>query len=247
MISPQTSASPRRQTGLTLIELLVGIVIMGIISTMLLVSWFALQGSYGYTVNSSEQRDSAAQALAHMQAEVRDAQAPAAPSAQSAIVAASPWWIEINTTFSTAGDTNPSQTPHLVLYRLYSDGTIWRYQDLDGNGVISGVDTSLTPGSTTDNPSAYSTAEEKNGEGAQLILSNVTNYSANPSNPVPLFRYMYYDQTGALQVANSVSNATYNDLANTVAVLIRVLDDLNPGHAPVSADLQVTAQLRNQR
>jgi prepilin-type N-terminal cleavage/methylation domain-containing protein len=239
--------SHRRQSGLTLVELLVGIVIMGVVSTMLIMIWFSLQNSYAYSVSSSDQRDSARQALSRLQAEVRDAQAPASPSTQPALLIASPYWIEFDTTFNTAGDTNPTQAPRMVMYRLYRDGTLWRFEDLNGNGSIAGVDTSMTPGSAGDVPTAYSSSEETTGEGARLLLKNLTNYIAIPGSPVPLFRYMYYDQNGVLQVANSVSNATYNDRSNTVAVLIHMLEDLNPGHSPIYADLQVTAQLRNQR
>ncbi|MEI6502551.1 MAG: type II secretion system protein [Armatimonadota bacterium] len=242
-----TATSRKRQEGVTLVELLVVMIVMGIVSTLLLVVWFSLQNSYAFTVTSNDQRDSARQALSRMQAEVRDAQAAASPSTQPALVIASPYWIEFTTTFNTAGNTVPTQAPRLVMYRLYFDRTIWRYVDSDGNGTITGVDTSQTPGSVADTPANYSTAEETQGEGARLMLRNVTNCTAIPGNPVPLFRYMYYDQTGALLVANSVSNATYNDRSNTAAVLIRILEDLNPNHSPQYADLQITAQLRNQR
>jgi len=236
-----SAMSRKGQSGLTLIELLMGIVIAGIISTMLLMGWFSLQRSYAYSVNSNMQRDSARQALSRMQAEVRDSQAPAPPSTQPPLVAAFPYWIEFSTTFNTAGDVDPTHPPRLVIYRLYSDKTIWRFEDLSDNGVIAGVSTSpsMDPGNPT-------TGEQTNGEGARLLLKNVTNYDAN-ATPVPLFRYMYYDQDGALKVADSVSNATYNDRSNTVAVLIHVLEDLNPKHSPVYADLQITAQLRYQR
>ena len=236
-----SARSRNSQSGLTLIELLIGIIISGILSTMLLMGWFSLSGSYAYSVNSNVQRDSARQALSRMQAEVRDSQAPAAPSTQPPLVAASPYWIEISTTFNTAGDVNPLQAPRLVMYRLYTDRTIWRFEDVGGSVGIEGVSTapSTTPSSAT--------GEQTAGEGARLMLKNVTNYLANPGSPVPLFRYMYYDQTGALKVADSVSNAPYNDRSNTVAVLMHILEDVNPSHSPVYADLQVTAQLRNQR
>lgn len=237
-----SAKSRKRQEGITLVELLVAMIIMGIISTMLLTVWFSLQKSYANTVTSNEQRDSARQALSRMQAEVRDAQALAASSTQPALVAASPYWIELSTTFNTVGDTNPTQAPHLVLYRLYGDGTIWRFT----GAAISHVNTSQALlGSPDDNPANYDPDEQRHG---QLILSNVTNYNtAIPSTSVPLFRYMYYNETGNIQIANSVTNASYNYRANTVAVVIRILEDLNPGHSPTYADLQITAQLRNQR
>ena len=62
-----------RQPGLTLIELLTSIVILGIVSTMIITVWFALQDSYAYSVNSDSQQATARDAMARMQREIRDA------------------------------------------------------------------------------------------------------------------------------------------------------------------------------
>ena len=64
----------RDQRGITLIELLISMMIASIISSMLLVSWFALQSSYYYSINSNNARDKGRQALSRLEREVRDAE-----------------------------------------------------------------------------------------------------------------------------------------------------------------------------
>lgn len=231
------------QEGLTLIELLVSIIILGIVSTMILMSWFSLQDSYSYSVNSNLQRDQARQALSRMQREIRDAQARPLPNTDPTLYRARPYWIAFYSTFNQSGNTTPSLIPHMVIYRLYKDGTIWRFQDLNNNGTITGVN--MDPG--TDNPSGFNLAEQQTGEGAQLYVRTIVNFSPDIGAPVTVFKYMYYDDSGALVTADHAYNSGSLDRTNTVAVVIHLLVDLNPKHSPVYADLQTTAQLRNQR
>ena len=49
----------RSQGGVTLIELLVSMIIMGIISTMIILVWSSLQSSYSYTVSAAQSRSTA--------------------------------------------------------------------------------------------------------------------------------------------------------------------------------------------
>ena len=116
--------------------------------------WFALSKSYGFTVHSADARDSGRQAMQRVQREVRDAQKPpqaylgtSTSDAPDAIVyRARSYWIAFSTTFNdvgnaTAGWTGPTPTPspsrpHLVVYRLYSDNQLWRFEDSNNNGKI---------------------------------------------------------------------------------------------------------------
>lgn len=252
----------RQQEGLTLIELLVTMVVGGIVSTMILTSWFALSGSYVYAVNSSLARDSAREGLSRMQREIRDAQLPpcgfpTANTAEAAIYRARPYWIAFFTTFNEAGNSSATWTaqgtgyaavstkPHLVVYRVYADGRLIRFEDLNGNGMIdmSGGTFDMSP--YQDIPSGFNEAEEALGEGASVLTPNVSNCTAVPGSPVPLFVYNSYDVNGHLQ-----SNETVLGTANRsaiIAVQIHTLADLNPHRSPVYADLMSTAQLRNQR
>jgi prepilin-type N-terminal cleavage/methylation domain-containing protein len=240
----------RRESGMTLIELLIGMTVMTVISTMMLLGWFSLQKSYSYSVRSNDQRDSGRQTLSRMQREVRDAEARPLPNTDPAIYRARTFWTAFYTTFNEAGNTSSGKLPHMVMYRLYSNGELWRFEDLDNSGTLSGVSMSPSP----DDPSVFDTHEiDMPGQWTGTGEGGVVNFSQNPSNPTPLFRYMYYDDTGTLVTANNAYNSTggngqgHNDRSNTVAVIMRAVVDLVPGHAPIAADLQITAQLRNQR
>ena len=118
----------RDQSGVTLVELLVVIIIMGIVSTMILGTWFALSKAYANATESAEQRDDAQLAMERLTRELRDAQAaPAAaldPLAVSSIELG-PSAVRFNTTFNMAADADPSTVPHLMRYRLVGE-TLYR-------------------------------------------------------------------------------------------------------------------------
>jgi len=231
-----TTLTTRRkhQDGLTLVELLVGMVIMGIVTTMLLMTWFSLNRSYAYSVNSAVARDDARQALARMEREIRDAQATA--TAVAAVVEAHPYWICFTTTFNNAGNDSPATPPHLVVYRLYTDNKLWRFEDTDNSGTIANV-------SLADHPSGASpnVAEEESGEGAMLLCRSVVNLVAPAT---PLFMYNDYSNAGALVTVSSVSDVN-NQTARIVAVQTHLRVDLSPSRAPVYTDFSTTATLRN--
>lgn len=252
----------KSQGGLTLIELLIGMVIATIISAMLLLSWFALNRSFVFAVNSGESRDNARLALSRMQREVRDAQQPpygypVAGLSEAAIFRARTYWIAFFTTFNKAGNNSANWTqvgaskiavptaPHLTVYRLYSDGKLYRFEDLNGNGVIDMTAGTFDMSPSDDTPPGFHLNEETRGEGASLLLKNVVNYTAIPSSRTPLFMYSYYDDNGHLQSDPSRLGTEYRRAL--IAVQIHTLVDVNPRKAPVFVDLVSTAQLRNQR
>ena len=247
------------QAGVSLIELLVGMAIMGVISTMLLLTWFALSNSYSYSINSANARDDGRQALARLQREIRDAQMPtiASGTASDAILTrARPYTIALYTSFNEAGNatmtwdstaqTASSSTPHLVVYRLYSNRQLWRFEDrstpLNRQIDMSNGGTFSMGGST---PPEFPLDETLYGEGATLLVANVDNWARS----TPVFRYNVYGAnpiTGAVELRTE--DYLYNaDRYTAVAVEIRLLVDLNPARAPVHADLRATAQLRNSR
>jgi prepilin-type N-terminal cleavage/methylation domain-containing protein len=231
----------RDQRGISLIELLIGLIISAVLSVMVLTAWFALSRSASYSMNSNNARDSGRQAISRMAREIRDAQART-DNSEAAIARARSRWILLSTTFNEAGNDNPSQQPHLVLYRLYSDGELWRFEDgPDANTTIGGVDVSVPE--TANN--VFDLDEQENGEGAMLILKNVVNDKIlSGGNATPVFRYSRYLSDGTIDVQPAVLGT---DNRNTiVAAEMRLLVDLNPSHSPVYADLVTTAQIRNQ-
>jgi len=233
----------RGEAGISLIELLIAMGIMSIISAMILMSWFALSNSYSYSVTSNKARDNARQAIARMEREVRDAESHPDTS-EVALVRARARWIVVSTTFNDALNANPSTLPRLVMYRLYPDGELWRFQDADRNGVISGV--SMSPSDTWPAANPFSAAEQANGEGGTLLVKDVVNDKVpSTGSPTPLFRYSLYESDGSLVQNTSVLSSTQR--ARVVAVQINLMVDVNPQRSPIYTELQTTAQLRNQR
>jgi len=207
----------RDQRGLTLVELLVGMIVMGILTTMLLLTWFSLNDSYSYSVRSYEARDNARLAVSRLQREIRDAQGPLGTDT-SALVKAEPGRIAFYTTFNEDQNEDPTLDPHLVAYRAYDDGTLWRFED-DAYKTASG-------------------ASEAADAGATLILKDMVN-----TDEEPLFQYSTVDEDGNIDFPAPDSG----NLGAILGVRIHLLVDLNPGKSPVHVDFTTLAQLRNQR
>lgn len=246
-----------RQAGLTLVELLVAMTISLVISAMILVSWFALSGSYANTVKRGKAGDWARFALARMEREIRDVEQPPAEvtATEVGIVRARPYYIVLYTTFNKPNNTLGSERPRLVMYRLYQNGELWRFHDANGDGTLSGV--ALTVDAWPQ--PAFNLGERSSGEGAQLVAVNLVNAQIPSTEPTaedeespysdssatPLFTYLAYGQNGALQRWKAVLGV--NDRINIKAVEINLLVDLNPGKSPIYSHLRTTAQLRNAR
>jgi type II secretory pathway pseudopilin PulG len=71
--SPHTTQPLRGRRGSGLIEVLVAMTIMTILSTMIVMVWISLQGSYAYSVKSADARGTARDTMARMRREIRDA------------------------------------------------------------------------------------------------------------------------------------------------------------------------------
>ncbi len=236
---------PRRrrgQKGITLIELLAALSISLVISTLILISWFALSGSYANTTKRGKTGDWARVTTARMVREIRDTEQPPPTIAEVGLVRARPYYIVVFTTFNKVGNASSATPPRLVMYRLYSDGELWRFHDADGSGSIGGVNITLESWPSI----SFPLTEQETGEGAQLMVSDVVNRT-NPSAAAPtaLFRYTSYNDDGTFATAIDVRGTT--ERSQVKAVEINLLLDMNPGKSPVYTHLRSTAQLRNTR
>jgi len=227
---------------MTLIELLAAMTISVVISSLILVSWFALSGSYANTTKRGKTGDWARVTTARMVREIRDIEQPPPAIAEVGLVRARPYYIVLFTTFNKDGNASVDTPPRLVMYRLYSSGELWRFHDVDGSGSIAGVDITLESWPNI----SFPLEERTTGEGAQLMVSDVVNRS-NPSaaSPTALFTYASYGADGAFDTAIDVRSSTQR--AQVRAVEINLLLDMNPGKSPVYTHLRSTAQLRNTR
>jgi type II secretory pathway pseudopilin PulG len=238
----------RVESGMTLVELLAAMTISVVIGGMIILSWTALTRSYANTVRRGEASDFTRLAMSRMEREIRDSEQPPAAISEVAVVRARPYTIVLYTTFNKTGNALPTTPPRLVMYRLYSNGELWRFQDTSSpaDNVISGVNMSAEywppdfPGQT------FSLAERTGGEGAQLMTANVVNATTpSAAAPTALFTYIYYNADGTLAQAVDVRGT--DNRGQIRAVEMNLLIDMNPGKSPVHTHLRTTAQLRNTR
>lgn len=210
------------QRGITLVELLVGMVIMGIITTLILMTWFALNSSWAQTTRSTDNRAQARYAVARMALDIRDVQGPtasmiAADPAKtnwSAFRLAAAHNIQVLSQFNIAGNRSFTATPHLVEYAVVGTNL---YRTVDNGNWSIGAEDART-----------------------LMASNVVNVS----NGMPLFEYTYADGTPQVATASSV---TLSSAVRIYTVTIHLQIDVNPGHTPKTLDLETTVQPRNLR
>lgn len=216
------SAPKRRcgQGGLTLVELLVAMTIMGVISTMLLVVWFSLQDSYAFTSRSDKQREYARDAAARMTREIRDIQAQAG---EDAVLVAEADRFLFYSAFNLPNQL-PTDKPRATLYTYdAATNTIYRQRD-------KSTDANTIP---WDEPKV-------------TVATNVVNDQV-PSkwgSSTPVFTYYVYDGEGNQEEWTTVPASARQSI---LSVEIRVITDLNPGKSPNYFDLRTAAQPRNLR
>jgi prepilin-type N-terminal cleavage/methylation domain-containing protein len=196
------------QRGVSLVELLVGMVILSVVTTMILLGWTSLQASYSSTMKGNEARSIARDAMERLRREIRDVQPL---TGQTAITQAGANEIRFTTAFN---DPGPNGTGRILLTRYWYtyDGTkspsqwcISRQRDTNNDGVFTGDPT-------------------------MVIARNVVN-GAVPSagSPTPVFSYFGTDgvattdltkiatvQIRVISDLNPKHSPTYFDLVTTV-------------------------------
>jgi len=213
------------QSGITLVELIIAMSIMGILSAMILMVWFSLQSSYASSVQNAKQRDVARQGVWRMATEIRDAQGI---EGYPPVMSAGANSILIGTSFNNSGNSeqptdasSPDASVHRVRF-FYSEGdrTIYRTEDANGDGNFA-------------------------DETQVALVGNVVNGTvpAGSSTSTPLFRYSYYDTSGVLQTVDSLTAGI--DPARLLNVQIQALVDIKPNKSPTYMDLRTTVQPRN--
>jgi type II secretory pathway pseudopilin PulG len=218
----------RRQSGVTLVELLVAATISVILGGMLIGVWAVLTDSYAFSTRSSESRDLARQALSRLAREIRDAEAL---PGHDVIRSATPTEIRFTTTFNEAGNTSDIE-PVLTRYWLdTTDGTLHRQRDTDGDGV-------LMQGGVIDP-----------GDRHEVVVRNVMNGRASPGTaPGGVFGYTWLDAAGQAMSAGADAPPGSEFAAELiVGVDINLVLDLNPGKAPEAARFATIVDLRNQQ
>jgi len=218
-----TRAARRRESGITLVELLVVLVVMSILTTMIIGGWIALSNAYSFTTRSDKQRDAANQAISRMAREIRDAQSVAG-GATTPFVRAYPNEIRFYSTFNMAGAPDPTTVPRLTRFILRETdatmhvGTVFR--------EFPGPDGAWDTGDDISRP----------------LVGNVVNLRVGED----LFTYSAVDSaTGHMYQSDGTTTLVPAARVQTVRISLRV--DLNPGRSPNYMDITTTVQPRNVR
>jgi len=216
--SEHDSRATRWESGISLMELLVAMSILAVVTTMILMGWFALQRSYATTTKSDHARVDAREATTRMVMDIRAAEAVpgnAVLAGGGRVVSADTGreWVDFWTTFNHPGS--------LMLTRYeyrwttaggHSTGSIFRIKNV---GAANETETA--------------------------VVSNVVNGAS-----YPVFAYLSVDASGTPTLLATIP-ANQTALASVSAIEIHVQVDLNPGKSPTYMDIRTTAQLRNQR
>jgi prepilin-type N-terminal cleavage/methylation domain-containing protein len=214
----------RRQDGVTLVELLVGIVLLGIITTMLVGGFFTMQSSYAFTQRMNLARATAREALDRIASELRDcAPLSLTPSVtNTAIKLAGAYEVDFYSSYNQGNaSSDGTGKANLRLTRLYLTGsgdyrTLVLQRDTNNNGTFDAPDRSIT------------------------LATNVVNGSSKVNVPY-IFTYGYTDSAGVAQPpAHSVA-----DLSKITWVKVRLLVDGNLNHSPNYIDLTTSVRPRN--
>jgi prepilin-type N-terminal cleavage/methylation domain-containing protein len=221
----------RSQAGITLTELLVSIVILGILSTMLVGTWISLQRSFAFAQQTNTARASARDALDRVSAELRDAQPPTTTSTTPFYFTLSaPYVCDANdcvfysayNNLQAAADGADRNQLRLTAIWLDTSGTtnqktLYWQRDTNNNGTFDSTDQKI------------------------ILARNVVNTASGVNRPI--FTYVFRDTSNNYTTSNSLTAA---NVATLVSVNIELVVDSNLKHTPTRIDLISTVRPRNQ-
>jgi prepilin-type N-terminal cleavage/methylation domain-containing protein len=232
-------ASRRSQSGITLIELLITMVILSIVTTMLIGAWISLQRAYAFASAKNNATAQSRDAIDRISSEVRTAQgriytASPSPSTSTPFVVGgtSPYVCDANAITFYSAYNNPDAALNSGQYgrgqlRLTS---IWL--ETSGSKPQKTLwwqrDTSITP-------NGLDSSDRK-----IMLASNVVNTAAVINKPI--FMYNVLNSSGNISQETSLTSA---NVASLVSVQIEVIADVNITHTPTFVDLVTTVEPRN--
>jgi prepilin-type N-terminal cleavage/methylation domain-containing protein len=238
------------ETGLTLIEVLISMIIMSIVSTMLIATWINLQRASARTVSTSNARASARDAVSRISSELRGAQPTSLPTAspsptlQPPVTMAAPMAVSFNSSFNSASaNADGSGLTAMRPTKIWLDvstaqpapwsaqgRTLYLQRDMNNNGLFT------DPGDKT-----IVLARDV----VNSIVPDPTTDGPSKSTSTPVFRYAYRATAGGpvLWTDNETSSLS---LGSIIAIRVRVIVDSNMlSRAPDPVDLSTTVRLRN--
>jgi prepilin-type N-terminal cleavage/methylation domain-containing protein len=218
------AAAPRgSQSGITLIELLITMVILGVVTTMMIGGWISLQRAYAFASAKNNATAQARDAIDRISSEVRTAQgltytASPSPSTSTPFV---------------VGSCEPNA---ITFYSAYNNASASLNSGQYGRDQLQLTSIWLDTGGS----SPQKTLWWQRGTRKIKLASNVVNTVAAINKPI--FKYNVLDGSGNIIQATSLTSA---NVASLVSVQIEVIADANLTHTPTFVDLMTTVEPRN--
>lgn len=228
------------QSGYTMIELLVTMIIMTIVSTMLIVGWVSLQRAYAFTSATNSARATARDALDRMSSEIRTSQPPTAAVTTQFYLPASPTYPYM---------CGPNSCVFYSAYNAVSAGV---------NGAGPAVTGTTPPASsslrltaiwlrTSDSTLVWQRDTNNNGLDASDRTIVLARKCVNAAVGRALFTYNFRDPlTGAYTHSDPAHpTLTSGNIAGLRSVGMELVVDANLSHTPTYVDLSTTVRPRN--
>jgi prepilin-type N-terminal cleavage/methylation domain-containing protein len=231
----------RSQSGMTLVELLVALIITSIISTMLIVGWIDLQRSSAFALRSNDMRSSVRDALARVSSELRNTQPTVLPTTSATpatapvlITTAQPMDVRFYSVYNNSvAVSDPTGTNALRLTRIWLDTT---------GSTTQKPQSTLYWQRDTNNNGSLDSGDRKMVLAKNVVNSGIANNSVTPATSYSaIFTYWYLNGANIV-TADTVTGANLNAI---VGVQVRIIADDNLQRPPAPVDLMSTVRLRN--
>jgi prepilin-type N-terminal cleavage/methylation domain-containing protein len=228
------------QAGITLIELLAAMVILGVLTTMLIMGWVNLQRASAFSIQFNHARATARDALSRVSTELRDAQPPTLPTASPA-----PAYVP-----DLLDDARPMSATFLSVYNQPGAG-----DDVDGDDSARLLTRIwLDTGGSSPQKTLYwqrdtnTSGTIDSGDRRIILARNVVNDSLEDPTAgteyTAIFRYGYR-ASSASPIEWTDNDDSSLDLTTVVSVRVRLIIDANLGRAPRPIDVTTTVLPRN--
>jgi prepilin-type N-terminal cleavage/methylation domain-containing protein len=232
----------RSQSGITLIELLVTMIILSIVTTMLVGAWISLQRAYAFTSAKNNATAQGRDAIDRVSSEIRTAQG-ITYSASPSPTTSSPFIVDGTGTspYGTGTSAYLCDATHLTFYSAYNNSSAASQSGDLGRNQLRPTAIWLDQ---TKNTLLWRRDTNNNGlddnDRTIKLASNVVNTAASVNKNV--FTYNVRNALGNIVTANSLTSANVNAL---VSIQIEIIADVNLTHTPTYVDLMTTVEPRN--
>jgi type II secretory pathway pseudopilin PulG len=236
------------QAGITLVELLVSMIILGVVSTMLITSWISLQRAFAFTSQDNKARATARDAINRISSEIRVAQPLTPAPTNTPSPTTTPFYIPVPTTTPYwSGTAAWCDGYNCTFYSAYNNPLAYSQSGDTGLGKVALTAIWLDTSGSKPQKTLYWQRDTNGilgldaGDRKVALATDVVNTYSGINKQI--FTYNLYDASAGYSTTNLLTSA---NVASVVSVQIDLVIDANVSHAPRYIELMTTVEPRNQ-